>query len=97
VDDVNGCITYSTHVEILCAGTSCTCYSVYNETNDIITFTYNRCVDGVVASITAPRGGVRSVCVSPGGDVYDPSGLLSIIDCGAGATCTTNGGCTECV
>jgi hypothetical protein len=97
VVDANGCTTYSAHVEILCAGTSCTCYSVYNETNDIITFTYNRCSDGTVASITAPRGGVRSVCVSPGGDVYDPSGNLTIVDCGPGVTCTTNGDCLDCV
>jgi hypothetical protein len=73
----------------------CTCYSVYNETNDNITFTYNRCPDGVVSSLSAPRGSVRSVCVSAGGDVYDPSGFLTIVDCGA--PCNTNGDCEDCV
>jgi hypothetical protein len=49
----------------------------------------------VVVSISAPRGGSRSVCVYPGGDIYDTSGNLTITDCGT--TCTTNGDCPDCV
>jgi hypothetical protein len=49
----------------------------------------------VIASISAPRGSVRTVCVSPGGDVYDTSGNLTITDCGT--TCNTNGDCEDCV
>jgi hypothetical protein len=68
---------------------------IFNETNDNVTFTYNRCVDGNVVSLSAPRGSVRTVCVSPGGDVYDPSGILTITACGT--TCSINGDCADCV
>jgi hypothetical protein len=75
-------------------GGNCTCYSISNELNENITFTYNRCSDGTVESAVARRGSVVSVCVSSGGDIYDPSGNLTTIDCGT--PCSANDDCEDC-
>jgi hypothetical protein len=75
---------------------NCECYSVLNESGDrSIIFQYNRCSDGSVASLSVADGAVATVCVSPGGDVYDTSGLLTVVACGT--SCSTNGDCADCI
>jgi hypothetical protein len=80
----------------VCGTGGCECYTVYNESGDrSIIFEYNRCSDGAVSSLSVARGSVVTVCVSPGGDVYDTSGLLTIVACGT--PCSVNGDCTDCI
>ena len=75
---------------------TCECYTVYNESGDrSIIFQYNSCPNGNLVSLTVADGANRTVCVSPGGDVYDTSGLLTIVNCGT--PCNVNGDCTTCI
>lgn len=75
---------------------NCECYSVYNESGDRrISFEYNQCSNGAVTSTSVARGSVVTVCVSPGGDVYDTSGLLTVVACGT--SCSVNGDCADCI
>jgi hypothetical protein len=77
-------------------GGSCSCYTVVNESGDRnIIFQYNRCSDGQLASMSAPRGARRNVCVQNGGDIIDVSGLLTIVSCGT--PCSVNDDCTDCI
>jgi hypothetical protein len=80
----------------VCGTGGCECYTVYNESGDrSIIFEYNRCSDGAVSSLSVARGSVVTLCVSPGGDVYDTSGLLTIVACGT--PCSVNGDCADCI
>ena len=75
---------------------TCQCYTVVNESGDRnIIFQYNRCSDGQLASMSAPSGARRNVCVQNGGDIIDESGLLTVVACGT--TCTTNDDCVSCI
>jgi hypothetical protein len=76
----------------------CECYRVTNESGrdeDAITFTYYRCVDGNLSSLTVNPGASRTVCVQNGTeiDTNDP-GLMTVVPCPD--PCTTNGDCVEC-
>jgi hypothetical protein len=80
-------------------GTSpeCECYRVTNEggRNDGgITFTYNRCSDGILDELTVGPGSSRTVCVQNGTDINSDSGLMTVSSCPD--PCTTNGDCVEC-
>ena len=76
----------------------CECYRVYNEgdTRDdpIMTFTYYRCLDNVLASLTVTPGSSRTVCVRNGTDIDSDSGLMTVVPCAD--PCTTNGDCSGC-
>jgi hypothetical protein len=74
---------------------NCECYTVYNEAGDrSIIFQYPRCSDGTLASQSVAQGAVVTVCVYPGGDITDSSGLLTAVACGT--PCTINGDCADC-
>lgn len=74
----------------------CECLSVTNEGSRSEIFQYNRCSDGQLASLSAPAGDVRTVCVQNGTDIIDTSGFLSSTNCGS--TCVTNADCeTSCI
>ena len=73
---------------------TCECYTVVNESNDNVTFQYNRCSDGSLTSGAALRGGRVNVCVRNGGDIIDNSGLLTVVFCGT--PCSVNGDCIDC-
>jgi hypothetical protein len=75
---------------------TCECYTVVNESGDRnIIFQYNRCSDGQLASMSAPSGARRNVCVQNGGDIIDESGLLTIVSCGT--PCSVNTDCESCI
>jgi hypothetical protein len=76
----------------------CECYRVFNEgdTRDdpTLTFTYYRCLDNVLSSLTLNPGASRTVCVQNGTQVDSDSGLMTAVACPD--PCTTNGDCVEC-
>jgi hypothetical protein len=81
----------------VCGTVGCECYTVYNEggrDDGTITFTYNRCSDGNLSSLTVGPGSSRAVCVQNGTDIDSDSGLMTVVPCPG--PCTTNGDCTEC-
>jgi hypothetical protein len=76
---------------------SCECYTVYNEggrDDGAITFTYYRCVDNVLTSLSVGPGSSRAVCVRNGTEIDSDSGLMTSVPCPG--PCTTNGDCLEC-
>ena len=73
---------------------ACECLTVYNEADRNITFQYNRCSDGQLASLSVPFGTNRTVCVQSGTDITDASGLLTSVACGT--SCTGNDDCLPC-
>ena len=76
----------------------CECYRVFNEGENkdepALSFSYYRCVDNFLTSLTVNPGASRTVCVRNGTDIDSDSGLMTVVACPD--PCTTNSDCSGC-